>query len=50
MKGLTVQLDSNPNCTIEAQNTLEEKQKEMEELIQERSSVIDYKNKTIWVE
>ena len=40
IEGLTVQLDSNKNGTIEAQNKLEEKQKEMEELIQERSSVI----------
>jgi hypothetical protein len=41
IEGLTVQLDSNKNGTIEAQNKLEEKQKEMEDLIQERSSVID---------
>ena len=48
-EGLTEQIDSNKNCTTEAQNKLEEKQKEMEELIQERSSEINYKNKrTIW--
>jgi hypothetical protein len=50
MEGLTVQLDSNKNCTREAQNKLEEKLNEMQELIQERSSVIDYKNKANWVE
>ena len=50
IEGLTVQLDSNINCTREAQSKLEEKLREMEELIQERSSVIDYKNKPIWVE
>ena len=49
IEGLTVQSDSNKNCTIEAQNKLEEKQKEME-LIQERSSVIYYKNKANWME
>ena len=37
IEGLTVELDSNKICTIEAQNKLEEKQKELEELIQERS-------------
>jgi exonuclease III len=50
IEGLTVQLDNNKNGTIEAQNKLEEKQKEMEELIQERSSVIYYKNKANWME
>jgi hypothetical protein len=48
IKGLTVQIESNKNCTIEAQRKLEEKQKEIEELIQERSSII--KNKVYWVE
>ena len=50
IEGLTVQIDSNKNCTIEAQSKLEEKQKEMEEPIQERSSVIYYKNKANWME
>ena len=50
IEGLPVQLDSLKNGIIEALNTLEEKQKEMEELIQERSSVIYYKNKTNWME
>ena len=50
IEGLTVQLDSNKNGTIEAQDKLEEKQKEMEELIQERSSVIYYNNKANWME
>jgi hypothetical protein len=40
MEVQTVQLDSNKNCTIEAQNKLEEKENEMEGIIQERSSVI----------
>ena len=44
---LTVQIDSNKNCTMEAQSNLEEKQKEMEELTQERSSVIYCKIKRI---
>jgi hypothetical protein len=35
---------------LEAQNRLEEKQKGLEELIQERSSVTYYKNKATWME
>ena len=50
IEGLTVQLDSNKNGTIETQNKLEEKQKEMEKLIQERPSVIYYNNKVNWTE
>ena len=47
---LIVQVDSNENNTTEIQNKLEEKQKELEELIQEQSNVIYYKNITIWME
>ena len=35
---------------LEAQNRLEEKQKEMEVVIQERSSVMSYKNTANWME
>jgi hypothetical protein len=42
IEGLTVQIDSNKNSTLGPQNMLEEKQKQMEELLQERSSVIYY--------
>ena len=44
-----VQVDSNKNNTTEMQNKLEEKQKELEELIQEWSNVIYYKNKANWM-
>jgi hypothetical protein len=40
IEGLTVQLDSNKNCTIEENNKVEEKLKVMAELIQERSRLI----------
>ena len=45
---LTVQLDSNNNCTIATQNTLEEKQKEMEELIQDTVQYIIKIKRTGW--
>uniref|UniRef100_A0A673Y6D4 Dynein cytoplasmic 2 heavy chain 1 n=1 Tax=Salmo trutta TaxID=8032 RepID=A0A673Y6D4_SALTR len=47
---LIVQVDGNKNDTTEIQNKLEEKQKELEELIQEQSNVIYYKNKANWME
>lgn len=47
----TVQVDCNNNGTIEAQNKLEEKQKEWRtDHIQEQSNVINYKNKANWME
>ena len=48
IEGLTVQLDSNKNCTIEAQNKLEENQKEMEELIQDTVQYIIKIKRTRW--
>ena len=47
---VTAQVDGNGNCALEAQNRLKEKQKELEVLIQERSSVMFYKNKANWME
>jgi hypothetical protein len=47
---LIVQVDSNKNDTKEIQNKLEEKQKELKELIQERSNIIYYTNKANWME